>query len=174
MAFDYFAYASNMAPDVITRLCPRHKYLGVAHLADHRLAFTRKSIRTRTGVADIVGAAGEMVWGVLYRIDDNELAAIDLKEGHDWAYQRVVLPVQLEGGAERAAVTYTVRSKEPVQVPPSRQYRDLVIAAARERGLPGSYIEQIEAITVADNLVQGPVPDSPAPQQRAPRDPPVF
>jgi cation transport regulator ChaC len=155
MAFDYFAYASNMAPEVITRLCPRHSYLGVAHLADHRLAFTRRSIRTRTGVADIVRAAGEAVWGVLYRIDDNELAAIDRKEGHDWAYRRVVLPVRLEGGPEHAAVTYTVRSKEPAQVAPSRQYLDLVIAAARERGLPGPYIEQIEAVKVADYASSG-------------------
>jgi len=174
MAFDYFAYASNMAPGVITRLCPRHGYLGVAHLADHRLAFTRRSVRTGTGVAVIVRAAGEMVWGVLYRIDDNELTAIDRKEGHDWAYERVVLPVRLEGGPERAAVTYTVRAKEPAHVPPSRQYLDLVIAAARERGLPGPYVEQIEAVRVADDLVQGLAPDSPAPQQRPSSDPPVF
>jgi gamma-glutamylcyclotransferase len=151
MAFDYFAYASNLAPNVITRLCPRHSYLGVAHLADHRLAFTRRSRKTGTGVADIVQAAGEMVWGVLYRIDDNELAAIDRKEGHDWAYKRVMLPVRLEGGPERTAVTYTVCSKERTQVPPSRQYLDLVIEAVRERGLPGPYIEQIEAIRVADS-----------------------
>ena len=69
---------------------------------------------------------------------------------------------------------HTVRSKEPTQVPPSRQYLDLVIAAGRERGLPGPYIEQIEAIRVADNMIQSPAPDSPAPQQRQPRDPPVF
>ena len=153
MAFDYFAYASNMAPDVITGLCPRHRYLGVALLADHRLAFTRRSMKTQTGVADVVRAPGATVWGVLYRIDDDELAAIDRKEGHDWAYERVTLPVRLADGTERVAVTYTVRYKEPAEVPPSRQYLDLVIAAARERGLPGGYIEQIEAISVADNLV---------------------
>ena len=174
MAFDYFAYASNMAPDVIRRLCPRHSYLGVAQLADHRLAFTRRSVKTGTGVADIVQAAGQMVWGVLYRIDDDELAAIDRKEGHDWAYKRVMLPVRLEGGPERTAVTYTVRSKEATQIPPSRRYLGLVIAAAHERGLPNPYIEQIEAIRVADSLLQGPAPDSPAPQRRQPNAPPIF
>ena len=40
MTINYFAYASNMAPEAITRLCPRHQYLGAARLADHRLAFT--------------------------------------------------------------------------------------------------------------------------------------
>jgi hypothetical protein len=97
---------------------------------------------------------------VLYKIDDNELAAIDRKEGHDWAYTRVVLPVRLEAGSpERPAVTYTVRSKEPIQVPPSRRYLDLVIAAARERGLPGPYIEWIEAVSVARNLAHLPAPN---------------
>jgi gamma-glutamylcyclotransferase (GGCT)/AIG2-like uncharacterized protein YtfP len=153
MTFDYFAYASNMAPAVIMRLCPRHRYLGVARLADHRLSFTRRSVRTNTGVADIVPAPGETVWGVLYKIDDNGLAAIDRKEGRDWAYTRVSLPVRLEAGRpERTAVTYTVRSKEPAQVPPSRAYLDLVIAAARERGLPGPYIGRLEAISVAGDL----------------------
>ena len=161
MAFGYFAYASNMAPAVIMRLCPQHRYLGVARLADHRLSFTRRSVRTKTGVADIVQAAGETVWGVLYKIDDNGLAAIDRKEGHDWAYTRVSLPVRPEaGGPERPAVTYTVRFKEPTQVPPSREYLDLVIAAARERGLPGPYIEQIEATSGADNLAHLPTLES--------------
>lgn len=157
MAFDYFAYASNMTPAVIRRLCPQHRYLGVARLADHRLSFSRRSVKTQTGVADIVQAPGETVWGVLYEIDDNGLAAIDRKEGHDWAYIRVSLPVRLEaGGPERTAVIYTVRFKEPAQVPPSREYLDLVIAAARERGLPGPYIERIEAISAAGNLAQPP------------------
>ena len=174
MAFDYFAYASNMAPDIIMRLCPQHCYLGVARLANHRLSFTRRSMKTNTGVADIVQAPGETVWGVLYRIDDDGLAAIDRKEGHNWAYTRVSLPVRLEaGGPERTAVTYTVRSKEPTQVPPSREYLDLVIAAGRERGLPGPYIERLEAISVADNLAHLPGLESPTSQQRQFRDPPA-
>ena len=81
----YFAYASNMASEVIARLSPRHRYLGVACLADYRLAFTRRSVKGGTGVADIVWAPGEQVWGVLYEIAEDELAAIDREEGYDWA-----------------------------------------------------------------------------------------
>jgi hypothetical protein len=54
--------------------------LGAARLADHRLAFTRRSVKTGTGVADIVPAPGETVWGALYELGDGELAAIDRKE----------------------------------------------------------------------------------------------
>ena len=38
MTVTYFAYGSNMAPNVMARLCPRHRCLGPARLDDHRLA----------------------------------------------------------------------------------------------------------------------------------------
>ena len=81
----------------------------------------------------------------LYKVGDDEFTAIDRKEGHGWAYTRVVLPVRLEaGGPERMAVTYTVLSKEPTEIPPSRKYLGRVITAARERGLPEPYLERLE------------------------------
>jgi gamma-glutamylcyclotransferase len=152
MTVTYFAYGSNMARDVIARLSPHHRFLGVACLADHRLAFTRRSVKTGSGVADIVQAPGQTVWGVLYEITDDELAAIDRKEGHGWAYTRITLPVRLEAdGSERSAVTYTVRSKMSTELPPSKQYLGRIIVAARDRGLPDQYINQIEAIQTAAN-----------------------
>jgi gamma-glutamylcyclotransferase len=150
MTVTYFAYGSNMAPDVVARLCPRHRYLGPARLDDHRLAFTRRSVRTGTGVADVVPAPGHTVWGALYEIGDDELAAIDRKEGYDWAYTRVTLPVRPAGdGPERPAVVYTVAAKEPAEVPPSRQYLDRIIAAARERGLPVEYVTRLSEVITA-------------------------
>jgi gamma-glutamylcyclotransferase (GGCT)/AIG2-like uncharacterized protein YtfP len=140
-----------MAPEVIARVCPRHRYMGVARLRDHRLAFTRKSIRTGTGVADVIQADGNTVWGVLYEISADELARMDRKEGYDWAYTRVEIPIQLQDGRKRAAVVYTVRYKEATEVLPSRQYLDQIIRAARVRGLPTTYVRQLEAVTTAGN-----------------------
>jgi gamma-glutamylcyclotransferase len=160
MTVIYFAYASNMAPEVIAPLCPQHRYLGVARLPDHRLGFTRRSVRTGTGVADVLQARGDMVWGVLYEISDDELAAIDRKEGYDWAYTRVELPVQLGGGGPACmAVTYIVRSKEPVEVPPSKRYLGRIIAAARQRGLPDAYVRRLEAVSAAGNDVASDDPE---------------
>lgn len=107
-------------------------------------------MKTETGVADIVQAQGESVWGVLYEIGDDELAAVDRKEGRGWAYEQAVVPVRLlPGGAERTAVTYVVRYKEGEGIPPSSQYLRLMIAAPRERGLPTAYVESLIAIRAA-------------------------
>jgi gamma-glutamylcyclotransferase len=145
MAVKYFAYGSNMAELVMEQKCPGHRFLGVARLPDHRLMFTRRSVRTGTGVADVVPVQGESVWGTLYEIDDDELATLDRKEGNGWAYVREPLDVELVGdGSPQEALAYTVKEKEPTEVPPSREYLDGMIAAASERGLPAGYVEALK------------------------------
>lgn len=101
----------------------------------------------RTGVADVIPARNETVWGALYEIEDDEFTAIDRKEGCGWVYTRVICPVLLEtSGQSQVAVVYTVRVKEPAEVTPSRQYLDRLIAAAHERRLPKAYVEKSEAM----------------------------
>lgn len=144
MAVYYFAYGSNLAPNVMARLCPEHRFLGVARLNGYRIAFTRRSVRTGTGVADIVAEPGSTVWGVLYEISDEDVAILDRKEGHGWAYMRELFTVRLESGAEQQAVAYTVRNKESSPVRPSRAYLSGLVNAAHERELPASYIRHLE------------------------------
>jgi gamma-glutamylcyclotransferase len=146
MATYYFAYGSNMAPSVMARLCPGHRVLGVARLDGYRIAFTRRSVRTGTGVADIVENRGSTVWGVLYEVGEGDFTSLDRKEGHGWAYVKEPFTVRLESGAGQQAIAYRVRTREPVPVPPSRAYLGGLVNAARERGLPTSYITSLEAM----------------------------
>jgi len=110
------------------------------------LAFTRRSIRTASGVADIVATPGQSVWGVLYELDKIELKAIDEKEGNGWAYQR--RPVRIRPATdvrEQDAHAYAVIAPEEVEVRPSAQYLQGLLEAARERGLPEDYIAALAA-----------------------------
>jgi gamma-glutamylcyclotransferase len=141
----YFAYASNMDEGVIRDHCPSARYLGPACLEAHRLAFTRRSIRSGTGVADVLPAPGHEVWGALYELDDKDLDALDSKEGRGWAYAREQKRVRLStDGSEHDVIIYTVVSKEPTEVPPSRQYLIRLIAAAEHRALPEAYVATLE------------------------------
>jgi gamma-glutamylcyclotransferase (GGCT)/AIG2-like uncharacterized protein YtfP len=140
----YFAYGANMAESVMTEHCPGHSVLGVAELPRHRFAFTRRSVRTGTGVADVVPDPASSVWGVLYEVDD--LAALDAKEGAGWAYDRVDVEV-LIAGASIAAVTYKVQTPEAKEVTPSAAYVAGILAAAHERGLPETYIAELRRRT---------------------------
>ena len=148
---EYFAYGSNMAADAMATACPDHRLIGVAVLDDHALMFNRRSIRTHSGVADVVPRTGSQVWGVLYEVDDDCLAAIDRKEGASWAYVRAEVTVRVpEIGSEHRAITYVVRDKEPAEVTPSSDYLDRLVSAATERGLPPEYVEALHRPTLPD------------------------
>ncbi|HEX4482343.1 MAG TPA: gamma-glutamylcyclotransferase family protein [Solirubrobacteraceae bacterium] len=148
MSILYFAYGSNMDAATMERHCPDYRVLGAAELRDHRLGFTRRSKRTGTGVADILPAPGESVWGVLYDLDDSQLAAIDEKEGNGWAYQRKLLTVLLHDRAVvHEAHAYAVIVPDDAHVPPSAEYLGLIRAAARSRGLPAEYLARLDALT---------------------------
>jgi cation transport regulator ChaC len=142
----YFAYGSNMSQPVMEAACPGHRLLGLARLPDHRLAFTRRSVRTGSGVADVVADPGGVVWGVLYELGDEGLATLDAKEGAGWAYERREMRVYADDGSPCDAAVYVVIEKSPEAIPPSDEYGLRLVEAARERGLPGDYVEALARV----------------------------
>jgi gamma-glutamylcyclotransferase len=144
----YFAYGSNMDGEHMRGHCPACRCLGPARLDGHRLAFSRRSVVSGTGVADVVPAAGEAVWGIAYELADGDLDALDRKEGNGWAYTRERMPIALAAdGAMQSAIVYTVLAKEPGAVAPSREYLERLTTAARRQGLPEDYIATLRAIS---------------------------
>ena len=140
----YFAYGSNMAPAEMDAWSADHRFLAAARLEGYRLELRRRSIRWRAGALDLVPAAGEWVWGVLYELPEGALTQLDDKEGAGFAYRRIEVEPVLDG--ERCpAVAYEVIDKEPGEVPCAPEYAQLVLAAARERGLPAEWVRELEA-----------------------------
>lgn len=120
----YFAYGSNLSPEAMKARFSSARALGKARAPERRLRFSRRSIKTGTGVADIVLASGFSTWGMLYSIEDDDLLDLDRKEGlllPAPAYQRFDILV-LAGGIERLAVSYRVLEPEPEEVAPSHEY----------------------------------------------------
>jgi gamma-glutamylcyclotransferase (GGCT)/AIG2-like uncharacterized protein YtfP len=142
----YFAYGSNMATEVMASMCSDIFVLGPARLAGYRLAFSRRSIRTGTGVANVVRDPGSSVWGVVYEVSDRCLENLDRKEGYPWAYDRRCVDVTLESGERRRALTYVVDQPQTDEVEPSRDYANAIVAAASEQGLPLAYVESLRAL----------------------------
>ncbi len=145
----YFAYGRNMGSGAMELACPGHRYLGAAGLRDHRLAFTRRSLRTGTGVADVLAAPGASVWGALYALDQAHLATIDEKEGAGWAYERRAVRVIADDG-ELEAFAYAVIAPDAEHVQPSREYLQALLDGARERDLPEAYVAALGAFAASD------------------------
>lgn len=156
----YFAYGSNLDPEQMTARCPSHRVVGLAALREHRLAFPLFSQKWRSGVAGVQPAHGETVWGVVYDLADQDLAALDAIEGfrepgdqHN-VYDRETIAVELtradDGTFPRRirAEIYVPRPSNPS--PPSRRYRDTMLRGARHHALPDDYLAMLEGVAVAE------------------------
>lgn len=78
----YFACGSNMDWDQMRERCPSARFVGVAKLPEHKLAFSRRSKKRGCGVADAVADQGSSVWGVVYEVDDRDVGQLDAAEGY--------------------------------------------------------------------------------------------
>lgn len=134
------------------RLCPGHVFMAPARLDGHRLAFTLPDEEWAGGVADLLPAVDSEVWGALYRISTEDLAALDTYEGFDPegtpernAYDRRHIDVTTaEGILHRDVWCYFVRNPHG-HVAPSDAYRAALLEGAEERGLPPSHLDAMRS-----------------------------
>ena len=89
----YFAYGSNMDEEHMKTRCSRARYLGRGVLTNYKIAFTRYSSKWDSSVADVVASQGEVVWGVLYELSEEDLLKLDRFEGHPRMYVRKTLTI---------------------------------------------------------------------------------
>ena len=132
--------------------CPDHECLGKAVLKDHALCFPRSSPVRNCGVAGLVEEFGAEVCGVVYRLHDRDLAALDRREGYDPGkpshvnrYNRQTVRVRMDD-RELECLTYFARP-EPGEHVPSADYLRTIIEGAEENGLPVGYVAALKRIT---------------------------
>jgi gamma-glutamylcyclotransferase (GGCT)/AIG2-like uncharacterized protein YtfP len=150
----YFAYGSNMDWNQMRERCPSSRFLGIAVLRDHKLAFTRKSVKLGCGVADVVVEDGVQVWGVVYEIADLDLGRLDTCEGYrpgrdKNSYNRRECLVFLDGEDQRP-VTASAYFGAPQSNPPlpNAAYKKLIVTGGRYWHLPEEYVRELEKIEV--------------------------
>lgn len=142
----YFAYGSNMATRIMHDWGAACTSVGPAQLVGYRLAFTQPSQRWGGGAADVIAADGAHVWGVLYQIDADSLAALDRKERLGVAYQHLVCDVLLPDGTPCPALTYTVIHKADPELCPAPAYKATILEGALEHHLPQTYIAFLQGL----------------------------
>jgi gamma-glutamylcyclotransferase len=145
-AVHYFAYGSNMSVKRVAERVPSVAKIGRATLEGHSLAFHKKSI-DGSAKCDAVATAGEQdrVHGVLYSLDEAELALLDKAEGCGHGYIRKSIVLQLETGGRATAECYFATRVEK-GLNPFGWYLEHVLYGAREAGLPQDYLDRLASI----------------------------
>lgn len=156
----YFAYGSNLDPEQMQRRCPGHTVVGLGELRDHKLTFPLTSHDWGGGVASVGVAHGASVWGMVFELTDEDLAALDRYEGYRGPgdqhnlYDRESASVQLvradDGSFPRRLRTWIYLAQSANPSPPSRRYLDAILGGARHFRLPAEYVAKLAATPVVD------------------------
>lgn len=145
-----FAYGSNMCSRRLQQRVPSARALGPGTLAGHRLAWHKKG-RDGSAKCDLVetGDPADQAWGVLFVIASAEKPALDRAEGLGHGYLEKTVQIASAGTAVPAFVYCATDIDTTLR--PFDWYRALVLAGAREHGLPLSCVRGIQAVAaVAD------------------------
>jgi gamma-glutamylcyclotransferase len=142
----YFAYGSNMDWKQLHDRCPMAEFMFKATLPDYALKFTHQRIKNRGGAADVVECQGEIVWGVIYQLNDLDLRGLYSSEGYQPgrtrnSYAPISVTVYRDGASDFpvTATTFTVCRKLAPHQKPSREYLDHILAGAKHWNLPNDY-----------------------------------
>lgn len=132
----YFAYGSNMhSPRLRQRVGPA-EFVDTARLPGYMVVF-RKHGRDGSAKCDLEPLASATAWGVVYRLAEEQLPALDAAEGE--GYRRKAVVVATRNGL-LDAFTYQARPGWRTDDRPFDWYLELVLAGAHEHGLPEVYV----------------------------------
>jgi gamma-glutamylcyclotransferase len=146
----YFAYGSNLDPRTFLGrrgMRPLATRIGVLH--DFELRFDLPVGPGERGVANVAPRPGDLVWGALYQLTQADADRLDRTEGvHVGFYRRFDIEVRTPEGEALSAFTYRSEASRTERKPSSR-YLGLLLAGARELGLPPEYIERLRSLPLA-------------------------
>ena len=122
----YFAYGMNTNSKFMSR---ENKRLGPATLLNYGWEMLQ--------FANVFAKEGEVAVGILWDIDDKELARLDVREGYPDFYDRVEAEVMHNGEKKKAWVYYMTDRyrRELAAFSPSKTYYDGVIEGYAEDNL---------------------------------------
>jgi cation transport regulator ChaC len=149
----YFAYGSNMWTARLRTRTPGCVPLGIATLPGHALRFHKRSNDGSGKCNAFAGGNDNEVVGVLFRIDPAELTELDRAEGAGAGYERAMVTVIDETGRSQKVLTYLATPDYiDDSLKPYGWYKDVVLAGAREHGLPSDYIaDQIQSVEAVED-----------------------
>jgi len=135
----YFAYGSNLNHRQMAERCPDSKFLERVYLDDYRFIYDKGCDWWRT-CGNIVESKGDIVWGGLFEISDNDLKNLDKYEQYaKGLYDRKIFELKDEDGESIKAISYFRETK--VEANPCEEYQNTVLVGAKDCGLPEDYIE---------------------------------
>lgn len=153
-----FAFGSNMDLAQMTQRVPGSDPVMRGKLHNYRFRFTGYSRSWGGSVATVEPLIGHFVPGVLYRVPEGGVDALDGFEGAPFMYRRRRVAVEVPGGSTLDAWVYqhTERSRE--FAPPSKLYLSAILDGAAHHGVTAAHVKAAARRAHAEYLKLPPAP----------------
>ena len=144
-AMEYLAYGSNMCSAWLRSRVPSAANPRVVALPGRVILYRKVSKKDGSAKADLGLSSdpSQVAYGVVFDIDPAELDSLRAAEGCGRGYHEETLEVVHEGQALRPFVYVADVRAVRSGLPPHDWYRDLVVAGAREHGLPANHVASL-------------------------------
>ncbi|KAF4576681.1 hypothetical protein EYR40_000929 [Pleurotus pulmonarius] len=139
----YFGYGSNMWLEQMQRRCPNSPYVGIAVLEGWRWMINER------GYANVVPSAEDHVYGLVYKLSEEDEKSLDIYEGVPSDYVKKFMAVNQSGIPsllikEFDALVYVDEIRLDDDLPRTEYiYRmNMAIGDALKEGVPAEYIDK--------------------------------
>ncbi|CAK1540176.1 unnamed protein product [Leptosia nina] len=154
--FLYFAYGSNLWTFRIHMNNPTAEFVSIGRLDNYRLEFIRYSKFWGGPTATPVPTANAHIWGVIWRLQTENIPSLDEQEGVDkdiYYVKHVRIATPYLGMFTCRIYEHNVvplprgdNDDIPIEHWPSWTYKEVIILGAEEHNLPDHYIEKLKEI----------------------------
>lgn len=158
MTFLYFAYGSNMLTTRLQARCPSAQPVGRAEARGWSVDFVKPAL-DGSSKAGLVQQPQASMQGVLFRLDEADLPALDRAESVGKGYDRdncFEVWSFVEGRVQPVVTYLPLQVLEGLQ--PYDWYHRLCWEGAQQHGLPSHALEWLENVSITVD----PMPDRPA------------
>jgi len=150
----YFAYGSNLdVPQMQHRCAEAVRLVTPGCLRGYALAFNEYSSSWGGGVADVVVAPQQEVWGLVYDVSLAGLERLDVYEGYPHLYTRFQGAIETSRRMLTDVWIYTVVHKQGF-IPPSQAYLGILQRAAQCFGFPEAYRAFLDSVATRPDHLQ--------------------
>lgn len=134
----YFAYGSNMNIEQMAYRCPTAVSIGYAELKDYQLAFRGN------GYATVLPKEGEVVHGVLWKLEPQDERHLDTYEGYPSHYEKQTVTVRDAYGENHEVMLYVMAAPmRDVPQTPGLLYLDGIAKGYEAFGLPKELLRDV-------------------------------
>ncbi|GAB6037580.1 gamma-glutamylcyclotransferase [Fundidesulfovibrio butyratiphilus] len=144
-----FVYGSDMHENQIRSICSNPVVVGIARLANHRMAFHGYTPLWDGALETVVPCPGREVWGVIHALGPRDAQRLDA--WHDarldgsGPFFHWPAEVTDTNGVTHKVLLYKKDILGQATLP-SREYLEFILEAARRRGLPRDHVAELAAM----------------------------